>query len=129
MKSDFISDLLTRIRNASNASLSTFIVPRTKVSISILHLLFVEGFISGYYIKNHTSIEVRLSYDTDRPILSQLKRISKPSNRIYWSVRILKRIMKAEPHSFYILSTNCGIVSSTFANLYSIGGEVICKIV
>jgi small subunit ribosomal protein S8 len=129
MTNDLISDLLTRIRNASNASLSTFIVPRTKVSISILHLLFVEGFISGYYIKNSKSIEVRIAYTYNKAIISQLKRISKPSNRVYWSVRSLKRIMKAEPLSFYILSTNQGIVSSTFASLYNVGGEVICKIV
>ena len=128
MVHDHISDLVTRIRNAARASLSTFLVPRTKVSISILHLLFKEGFISGYHIKDAFSIEVFLAYSGNKPVIQNIRRVSTPGHRIYWSLKKLQRMLQFENNIVYILSSSHGIVLSSYADLFGVGGEVICKV-
>lgn len=126
---DHISDLITRIRNAYRASLSSCIVTRTKVSISILHLLFLEGFISGYRVIDTRFVRVWLSYNSGFPIFKCMKRISRPSRRLYWSLSYVRRLLKSESNSLFVLSTSHGIVSGNYALANNLGGEIVCLIV
>ncbi|MCS7149891.1 MAG: 30S ribosomal protein S8 [Caldimicrobium sp.] len=130
MLTDPIADMLARIRNALIARKKTLILPASKMKLEILKIMKDEGYIEDYKFldeKPQPKIEVQLKYDEfKRPIISGLKRISKPGKRVYLSYQKLPRVM--DGLGVAILSTSQGIITDYEARKRKIGGEVLLEI-
>ena len=127
---DAIADLLTRIRNASSSRHDTVDIPASNMKKSIVQILQDEG-----YIKKFTVIEdgkqgiirVTLRYDENKkPIITGLKRVSKPGLRIYTNVEDMPKVMKGL--GIAIISTSHGVMTDKKARELNVGGEVLAFI-
>ena len=122
---DPIADMLTRIRNAHMALQKNVIVPASKAKRSILQILKDEGYIEGY-ADHERDISIDLKYVGGKPAISGLKRISKPSRRVYTSALDIPPVQNGLGIS--ILSTSKGVMEGTTARKSSLGGEIMCEI-
>lgn len=128
---DTISDMLTRIRNANLARHQTTEVPSTKMTRSIAKVLKEEGFITdfaeaGEGIKRNLVIALKYKGKTKRPIITTLRRVSKPGYRVYSNRRELPRVLGGI--GVAIISTSSGIMTDREARRTGLGGEVLCYI-
>ena len=127
---DPIADMLTSIRNAQAARKETVSVPYSKIKMEIAKVLAKEKFIKEADHKGkkiNKTIDIVLNYDSlNRPTITNLKRVSKPSRRIYSPSSKIKKIRQG--FGFQILSTPRGILSGKDARREKIGGEVICEV-
>ena len=84
-------DMLTRIRNGQKAGKNTILQPCTKLCCKVLDIFLDEGFILGYNITSHDSrmLQIHLKYFNNKPVIRQVKAISKPSKRVYLSTKEL----------------------------------------
>ena len=130
MHSDPIADLLTRVRNGAQAHLDTVEIPHSKIKVEIVKILEAEGYIKGHDVTTETkfpTIRVHMRYDNKRkPVISHIKRISKPGLRIYTASADLKPIRSGL--ATQILSTSSGLMTDREARKRRIGGEVICEV-
>lgn len=131
MINDTVSDMLTRIRNASLAKHSIVTIPYTSIIENIAHILKEEGFINGYekYTKDsQLFLLILLKYKTRKntPIISEIKRISKPGLRIYTSTKSLPKVLG--PFGIAIISTSKGLMTNIKAKQFGLGGEILCYI-
>ncbi len=129
--SDPIADMLTRIRNANTAKHDTVDIPASKMKVAIADILFNEGYITKYEIKedgNFKKIVVTLKYGADKneKVITGLKRISKPGLRVYANSTELPRVLGGLGTA--IISTNKGVITDKEARKQSVGGEVLCFI-
>lgn len=128
--SDPIADLLTRIRNASRVGHATVDIPRSNVKVEIVRVLKLEGFIADFTVTDTPApgmIRVELKYTQDRePVLQGLRRVSKPSFRVFRGASDLKPIRSGLGVS--IVSTSRGVMTGKAARTQKVGGEVICEI-
>ena len=124
---DPIADLLTRIRNASNAKHETVEVPASNMKKSIVQILFEEGYIKKYEVtedERQGMIKIWLKYtDEKNPVILGLKRVSKPGLRVYASRDELPRVLKGL--GIAIISTSKGIMTDKQARRENVGGEVL----
>jgi len=126
MNTDPISDLLTRIRNASSAHHQTALVPYSKIKENIVEVLKNNKYILDYKVietGNHKSLEITL--DPERSGLT-LRRVSKPGQRIYTKTGDLKTIKAGL--GIQVISTSKGLMTNFQAKKEGIGGEIICEI-
>ena len=127
---DPIADMLTSIRNAQAARKETVSVPYSKIKMEIAKVLAKEKFIKEADHKGkkvNKTIDIVLNYNgLNRPAITSLKRVSKPSRRIYSPSSKIKKIRQG--FGFQILSTPRGILSGKDARREKIGGEVICEV-
>lgn len=128
---DPIADMLTRIRNAIMARHDSVLIPASKTKISIAHILKEEGFITDYeVVKGDTPqrvIKIQLKYTGKKePIVTGLKRVSKPGLRVYVSKGEIPRIY--EGLGITILSTPSGVMTGRQAWRKGVGGEILCYI-
>jgi len=127
---DPIADMLTSIRNAQAARKETVTVPYSKIKMEIAKVLAKEKFIKEADHKGkkiNKMIDIVLNYDSlNRPTITRLKRVSKPSRRIYSPYSKIKKIRQG--FGSQILSTPKGILSGKEARREKIGGEVICEV-
>ena len=125
---DLTADMLTMIRNASNARKETVEIKRSNLLETVLKILKEESFISNFKPipdKKQGLIKVYLKYNKDKvPALLDLKRISKPGLRIYKTSKNLPRVLGGV--GIAIISTSSGIMTAKDARIKKIGGEVIC---
>jgi len=131
MINDTISDMLTRIRNASLVKHSIVKIPYTKIIENIAFILKEEGFIDDYKkdTKNfHTFLLISLKYKTkqNKSVISDIKRVSKPGLRIYANTKSLPKVLG--PFGIVIISTSQGLMTNIKAKQLGIGGEVLCYI-
>ncbi|MCS7200266.1 MAG: 30S ribosomal protein S8 [Caldimicrobium sp.] len=130
MLTDPIADMLARIRNALTARKKSLLIPASKMKLEILRIMKEEGYIEDYkYLdeKPQPKIEVILKYDElKRPVISGLRRVSKPGRRIYLGYQKLPRVM--DGLGLAILSTSQGILTDYEARRRKIGGEVLLEI-
>lgn len=130
MHSDPIADLLTRIRNGAQAHLPTVDVPHSKIKIEILKILEAEGYIASHEVTTETkfpSIKVTLRYDAKRkPLISKIKRVSKPGLRVYQGTTDLRPVRSGL--ATRIVSTSQGLMTDREARKRKIGGEVLCEV-
>lgn len=96
---------------------------RKKICESFLQILWNEGFILGYKLEsgNSSLIKIFLKYKNNKPVINSIKFISKPSRRIYYSVKQIWKIDSSK--SFIIFSTNKGLKSISECKKLKIGGE------
>ena len=137
MTNDLISDMLTRIRNASLARHSFARVRYSKLNLSILKVLLSEGYINTYGVEknnlNQNEIKVILKYKgwwIKKPLFSIMKRISKPGQRIfsgYKNFNDVISVLKYEQGTA-IISTSVGVMSHNKATQLKKGGEILCYI-
>lgn len=128
--SDPIADLLTRLRNGLHAEFDTVKVPASKLKEDICKVLQSEGFIQGYERQEDGKqgiLHIQLKYTPNRePVIQGLKRISKPSLRIYNGHNNIPLVRSGLGIS--ILSTSKGVMTGKNANTQNIGGELLCEI-
>lgn len=129
---DPISDMLTRIRNAQAVGHKTVSVPFSKIKFELAKILNQEGFIGNISKKGKgpkRRIEIFLKYKDSKdiiPFIQDLRRISRPGQRIYISKEELGKFLKEQ--GIAILSTSQGPMTAKEAKKKGIGGEVLCKV-
>ncbi|PSB21486.1 30S ribosomal protein S8 [Phormidesmis priestleyi ULC007] len=128
---DTISDMLTRIRNASLARHQTTKVPSTKMTRSIANVLKAEGFIADYEeagegVERHLVLGLKYRGKSRKPIITALKRVSKPGLRVYANRKELPRVLGGI--GIAIVSTSSGIMTDREARRTGVGGEVLCYV-
>ncbi len=130
MTSDTIADLLTRIRNALMAEHLYVDVQHSKMREAIVKILKQHGFITHYLVKEENrlrTMRIFLRYSDDRkPVIHQLKRVSKPSRRVYVSVEKIPYVFGNMGIS--VLSTSQGILEGSVARAKNVGGELLCLV-
>ena len=127
--SDPISDMLVRIRNAQAVLKPEVSMPCSKIKMAIADTLEEEGYIVSYYTEEtgvHKELYITLKYFEERPVISRLRRISKPGLRIYRDSNGLPQVMGGLGIS--IVSTSHGVMSGHRAQEKRIGGEVLCTV-
>jgi small subunit ribosomal protein S8 len=126
---DPIADMLTRIRNAIMARHLRVLMPASNIKIAIAAILKEEGYIRDYDVARDTpqgTLRITLRYVDKRPVLSQLKRVSKPGLRVYTKRDAIPRVRGGLGTA--ILSTPKGVMSGRKAYQLGLGGEVICYV-
>ena len=124
---DTIADLLTRIRNASSAKHETVEVPASNMKKAIAQILVDEGYIKKFTVIEDCKqgiIKITLKYgEGKKPIISGLKRVSKPGLRIYSNVEDMPKVLKGL--GIAIISTSKGVMTDRQARKENVGGEVL----
>jgi small subunit ribosomal protein S8 len=127
---DTIADLLTRIRNANTAKHATVDVPASNVKKAIVQILVDEGYVKGFQLIEDGKqgvIRITLKYvDGKSPVITGLKRVSKPGLRIYSSCEDMPKVRKGL--GVAIVSTSKGIVTDKKARELNVGGEILAYI-
>lgn len=128
---DPISDMLTRVRNASKARLDTAVMPSSKIKTEITKILLEEGYINSFEVSDGENIngilKIYLKYGSDRKgVIEGLKRISKPGLRVYAEKENIPRVLGGL--GTVIISTSQGLMTGKKAKKLGIGGEIICYI-
>ena len=127
---DTIADLLTRIRNANTAKHATVDVPASRVKKDITQILVDEGYVKGFQLIEDGKqgvIRITLKYgDNKSPVITGLRRVSKPGLRIYSSCADMPKVRKGL--GIAIVSTSKGLVTDKKARELNVGGEVLAYI-
>ena len=127
---DPIADMLTRVRNASAARHREVVLPASRVKADIARILVEEGFIASAETRTddgHEQLVLTLKYVEGRtPVVSGLKRISKPGLRVYARKTEIPRVLGGL--GVAILSTSHGIMTGQQARKMNLGGEVLCYV-
>lgn len=130
MNTDPIADMLTRIRNANLVSHETVEMPSSKLKVELAKLLKDEGYIVDYSTKEvgkFTFLSVVLKYDEKRkPVITNLRRISKPGLRSYCKAKNLPQVLGGL--GIAIVSTSKGLMTDRRARKENLGGEVLCYV-
>ena len=125
--SDVIADMLTRIRNASDAKHETVDVPASNVKKAIADILANEGYIKGWQLIEDGKqgiIRITLKYTVGKQkAIRGLRRVSKPGLRIYSSCEDMPKVMNGL--GIAIVSTSKGIMTDKDARKANVGGEVL----
>lgn len=127
---DPIGDLITRIRNAQLRKHSSLTVPASKLRGRVLDVLADEGYIRGYSRVEHDGMkpefEIELKYFEGAPVITNIKRVSKPGRRVYSSVSDLPSVRNGLGIS--VVSTPKGVMSDAAARAANVGGEVLFQV-
>ncbi|MBY0294225.1 30S ribosomal protein S8 [Patescibacteria group bacterium] len=128
MLMDPISDFIIRIQNASRAKLSVVSLPYSNMKEAIAEVLEQEGYITGIdkKAKKEGVLSVTLAYKNGMPVVQGVKRISKPSRRLYIGVRDIKPVKRG--YGAVVLSTPAGVMSGKQAKAKNVGGEILFEI-
>lgn len=125
MVNDPISDLLIRLQNASRVGKTSVSLPYSQIKMAIATVLSKEGYVGGADKKNH-ALTIPLSYKNGRPAITGVKRISKPSRRMYLGVRDVRPVKHG--HGLLVLSTPKGVMTGAQAKRERVGGEALFEI-
>lgn len=132
LSTDPISDMLTRIRNASMIQKDEVVLPSAKLKLSILEVLKREGYIEDFKEEkdekegSFRNVSVKLKFDNKKPAISLLEKVSKPGRRIYSGKSDIPTILSGR--GMVIISTPEGVMTGKEAKGKGIGGEVLCKV-
>ncbi len=125
---DPLADMLTRIRNAQQAKLANVSMPSSRTKASIAAVLKEEGFIVDYSVSEETkaSLTIELKYQDGKPVIEEIKRISRPGLRQYKRTNDIPLIRAGV--GIVILSTNRGVMTDRAARAAGLGGEILCSV-
>jgi len=129
MYTDPISDMLTRIRNAGRVEIEQVQMPSSKEKVAIADTLKQAGYITDYEVvreDKHPALNITLKYKGQQQVITGLKRVSKPSCRVYVKVKDIPRVRGGL--GTVIMSTPTGIITGKQAKEQNLGGEVICYV-
>ncbi|OQA18899.1 MAG: 30S ribosomal protein S8 [Chloroflexi bacterium ADurb.Bin360] len=131
---DPIADMLTRVRNALMVRHETVSMPSSSTKIALAKILKEEGYIEDFKVTREqpqASLILRLKYTGEdvkhqRPVITGLRRVSKPGRRIYTPVKDIPWVRSGM--GIAILSTPKGIITGQQARRLNVGGEIICYV-
>ncbi len=125
---DPLADMLTRIRNAQMAEHASVVMPASKIKAAVAEVLKNEGYIAGYKVDGDVKAQltVELKYFEGKPVIEEIKRVSRPGLRNYRSAGDLPKVNGGL--GIAIVSTNKGMMTDRAARTQGIGGEVICTV-
>jgi small subunit ribosomal protein S8 len=126
MISDPIGDMLIRIKNAGRVSKPHATFPYSRIKHAIAHVLVREGYLAGVEKDGRKSaklLEVALKYTDKKSAIHGVKRISKPSRRLYTTARDIKPVLHGA--GTLVLSTPKGILTGKEAKSGNVGGEIL----
>ncbi|MCK9237660.1 MAG: 30S ribosomal protein S8 [Thiopseudomonas sp.] len=125
---DPLADMLTRIRNAQMAEKSVVSMPSSSLKAAVAEVLKTEGYVTDYQISGDAKplLSIELKYFEGRPVIEELKRVSRPGLRQYKSVDQLPKVRAGL--GVAIVSTSKGVMTDRAARAAGIGGEVLCSV-
>ncbi|MCR4278750.1 MAG: 30S ribosomal protein S8 [bacterium] len=129
MHTDPIADFITRIRNAQMAQKAIVKSPSSRMKFTIAKILEREGFVGAVSEESDgpkKTITVHLKYEDKKPVISSVKRISKPGRRVYRGAGYLPRVLSGM--GIAIVSTSQGVMTNKDARRRKLGGEILCEI-
>ena len=131
MVNDTIADMLTRVRNANLARHKIVQIPSTKMTKRISAVLLEEGFIQDFEevgdgINRQLLLSLKYKGKEGEPVITALKRISRPGLRVYANRKELPRVLGGL--GVAIVSTSKGVLTDNKARHQGLGGEVLCYI-
>ncbi len=128
MMTDPIADMLTRVRNAQAASKVDVTMPSSKLKNAIAKVLQDEGYIAGFSSDGAAkpTLTITLKYHEGRPVIDEIKRVSRPGLRIYKNKNELPKILNGL--GVAIVSTSAGVMSDREARASGRGGEILCTV-
>ena len=130
MFTDPLSDMITRIRNAQMRSKPFVTMPHSKLKVQVLETLLREGYIRSFDVEDaasvHKTLRVEIKYFSGKPVIREIKRVSKPSIKIYSSVRNMGLVGSGLGNS--ILTTSKGILSDREARAHHVGGKILLTV-
>ncbi len=130
MMTDPIADMLTRIRNAGKAGFEVVDVPCSKIKTTVAKILKDSGYIKDFQVEEDGKqgiIHIFLKYKGKRiNVINELKRISKPSSRVYVSKGDIPLVKNGL--GIAIISTSTGVMSDKEAREKGVGGELLCSV-
>ena len=128
MMTDPVADMLTRVRNAQSALKADVTMPSSKLKVAIAKVLQSEGFILGFSTDDAVkpTLTVTLKYYEGRPVIDEIKRVSRPGLRIYKNKHELPKILNGL--GIAIVSTSAGVMTDSAARAAGRGGEILCTV-
>lgn len=127
---DSIADLLTRVRNANSAKHDSVDIPASNMKKAIAQILVDEGYVKGFKVIDDGKqgiIRINLKYGPGKsPVITGLRRVSKPGLRIYSNVEDMPKVMRGL--GVAIVSTSKGVMTDRQARKENVGGEVLAFI-
>lgn len=129
MYTDPIADMLTRIRNASVAKKTELVLPYSRLKENLANVLAREGFIGSVKLveDGHKTLQISLRYTpTGDSVITGLRRVSKPGQRMYVPVEKIPRSQGG--FGVAVLSTSKGLLTDREARKAKIGGEILCEV-
>lgn len=126
---DPIADLLTRIRNAQAAGHRTVSAPYSRINLEIAKLLHEEGYVeAAEHVDGEPfpTISVRLKYQGETPVITGLRRNSRPSQRLYVNAQSIPEVL--DGFGIAVISTSQGVMTGRRAQEAGVGGEVLCSV-
>ena len=127
---DPLADLLTRIRNAQTARIETVEIPSSNIKAAIAKVLKDEGYIEDFSVSEaeggKRTLTIALKYHGGKPVIEEIKRISRPGLRQYRNKDDIPRLRGGL--GIYIVSTNKGLMTDRTARAEGIGGELLCSV-
>ena len=127
--SDPIGDMIARIKNAQLRNHKKVQLPSSKFKVKIADVLKSEGYIIDYKVSQESNkpyLEISLKYNSGNPVISSIKRVSKPGRRIFSRAESLPKINNGL--GIAIISTPKGVMTDIDARKQKVGGEIICKV-
>lgn len=127
---DPMSDMLTRIRNAQQANISEVTMPSSKLKVAVANVLKDEGYIEDFNTAdaegNKHTLNIVLKYYNGKPVIEEIKRLSRPGLRQYKSTDEIPEVKGGL--GVVIVSTNKGVMTDRAARAQGVGGELICSV-
>lgn len=128
--SDPVADMLTKIRNASQAKHEKVDVSSSRLKIQIVKIMKNEGYVKAFkrVLKDGIPyLRIYLKYDEDHvPVIHGIKRLSTPGRRVYAGYKNIPRIYNG--YGVVIVSTSFGVLTGKKASEQLVGGELVCSI-
>lgn len=127
---DPIADMLTRIRNGQNVGFESVTMPSSHRKEAIARVLQEEGYIGDFRVEpvegNKANLIINLRYFEGKPVISEIKRVSRPGLRIYRKKDELPKVLGGL--GVAIISTSNGVMTDRAARSQGCGGEVLCVV-
>ena len=126
---DPLSDMLTRIRNSQLAGHAVVRMPESKLKIAVARVLKQEGYISEFKKEDSASkdnLTIDLKYHNGKPVIAEIKRISRPGLRQYVNSKNLPKVKGGLGTA--VISTSKGVMTDRSAKSAGVGGEVLCTV-
>ena len=128
--SDPIADMLTKIRNASQAKHEKVDISTSNMKLQIIKIMKNEGFVKNFkkvQKDNQTVVRIYLKYDdTQSPVIHGIERVSTPGRRVYSGYKDMPRVFNG--HGIVVVSSSTGVITGKKATENKVGGELICTI-
>ena len=126
---DPVADMLTRVRNAQAAEKAEVRMPSSKLKVAIAEVLKNEGYVKDYRVDgegNKPELVIQLKYFEGKPVIANIKRVSRPGVRQYKGRNDLPKVDGGL--GVAIVSTPAGVMTDRAARAAGVGGEVICYV-